>query len=200
MSDESSGLKARDLDDVIELATRRAEARQDELSRAELERIAAELDISPAEVEAAVSELKRRRAAEKAAAGARLAGDTLRRKRLTRIGLAVGGVVLLLALWTPFSLGGKLSEVERRRSQVHNVVERQAAVQARLGDRAPTREIDAELAGAENRVRIEQRHYDEAAAAYNRAAGGFPALLFRGIFGYPATVPLSADMQAGGQP
>ena len=66
-------------------------------------------------------------------------------------------------------------------------------MQDRLRGRAPDREVDAELAGAENRVRIAQRQYDEVATAYNRAAGGFPAALFSGVFGYPAKVPLSAD-------
>lgn len=194
MSDQSSGLKARDLDDVIAVATRRAESRQDELSRAELERIAAELDITPEEVDAAVNELKRKRAAEKAAQGAALAGDTMRRKRMQRIAIGVGAALVLLALWTPLSLGGKQSEVERRRSQVANAVERQQAVEARYAGRPPTREIDAERAGAENRVRIEERHYDEAATAYNRAASGFPVSLLRGIFGYPDKVPLSAEL------
>lgn len=193
-SQPREGIRARDLDDVIELATRRAEARADEVSIEEVERIAAELDISPAEVRAAIDELKRRRAAEAAAEGTRRAGDRIRRGRLKQIALAVGALLLLGALWTPISLGGKLSAVEQHRADIDNALERQRAVEARLAGRAPTPAVDAERAGADNRVRIARQRHDEAAAAYNRAAGRPPAMLFRGLFGYPATVPPSSEV------
>lgn len=192
MSD-STGLPSGDLYAVIELATRRSEAKDDELSLAEVERIAAELGISKAEVDAAVAELKRRRVAERAAAGAEQVERTVRRRQGLRIAAGVGLVVAMLMAWTPISLGSKYTAVEQHRSAVINALERQKAVQARLAGRAPDREVDAELAGAENRVRIAEKRYDEAATVYNRAAGGWTSGLFGGLFGYPDAVALSAD-------
>lgn len=196
MSDRD--LPSRDLDDVIELATRRSARRDDMLSMDEVKRIAAELDISEAEVEAAAAELERRRQAERAAEGAERVQAVARRSTAIRVAAVVGIVLALLVAWTPLSLGGKYTLVEQQRSAVANAIERQAAVKARYAGRAPDREADAELSGAENRVRIAEGHYDAAATAYNRSAGGLPGL-FGGLFGYPDSVPLSADITWGGQ-
>ncbi len=191
MSDR--GLPSQDLDDVIELATRRAARRDDTLSMDEVKRIAAELDISEAEVEAAAAELRRRRQAERAAEGAERVQAVARRSTALRAAAAVGVVLALLVAWTPLSLGGKYTLVEQQRSAVANAIERQAAVQARYAGRDADRDADAELSGAENRVRIAEGHYDAAATAYNRAAGGLSGL-FAGLFDYPDAVPLSADI------
>jgi len=67
-------------------------------------------------------------------------------------------------------------------------------VQARLEGRAPDREVDAEIAGAENRVRIERKRYDEAAADYNRVAGGFNARWVTIFSGHPKRVPMSMEV------
>ena len=52
---------------------------------------------------------------------------------------------------------------------------------------------DAELLGAENRVRVEQKRYDEAAAKYNAEARGVGAGLARTFVGLPAEVPMSNE-------
>lgn len=186
-------LPAQDLDDVIELATRRSAREDDSLSLDEVKRIAAELDISAEEVEAAAAELKRKRQAERAAEGAARVKATGRRNRAVQVAGVLGVVLVLLVAWTPLSLGGKFTAVEQQRSAVRTAVERRAEVRARYAGRAPDRETDAELSGAENRVRIAQGHYDTAASAYNRAAGGLSGL-FSGLFGYPDSVPLAADV------
>lgn len=191
MSDR--GIRPSDLDDVIEIAARRAEQRSDVVTRAEIEAIARELDIPDADVDAALHELERRRAAEAAAAGVARANTRARAHRIKQaaIGLAVALVVLLG--WSWWRLSGRHAALEAQRAQVYNVVERQAATVEQWGDRPASPERDAELSGAENRVRIERRHYDAAAAAYNRVAGGFPAVIFRGLLGYPPPAPLSNE-------
>lgn len=193
-------IRARDLDDVIEIAARRAEQRQDEVSREEIAAIARELDIPDADVDAALHELRRRRAAEAAAAGVARAEGRARSHRLKQAAIVTVVVLVALVGWSYAALNGRLAAVERQRSQVHNVVERQAAVEAQWRDRSPSPARDAELSGAENRVRIERRAYDDAVTDYNTAAQGFPAVVFRGLLGFPEPQPLSAAVDWTAKP
>jgi LemA protein len=45
--------------------------------------------------------------------------------------------------------------------------------------------LSDEMAGAENRMAVERKRYNEAVAAYNRTARGFPAFLLRPVLGFP---------------
>jgi LemA protein len=45
--------------------------------------------------------------------------------------------------------------------------------------------LSDEMAGAENRMAVERKRYNDAVAAYNRMARGFPAFLLRPVFGFP---------------
>jgi len=45
--------------------------------------------------------------------------------------------------------------------------------------------LSDELAGAENRMAVERKRYNDAVAAYNRTARGFPAFLLRALLGFP---------------
>jgi LemA protein len=45
--------------------------------------------------------------------------------------------------------------------------------------------LSDEMAGAENRMAVERKRYNEAVAAYNRTARGFPAFLLRPLLGIP---------------
>jgi LemA protein len=45
--------------------------------------------------------------------------------------------------------------------------------------------LSDEMAGAENRIAVERMRYNEAVAAYNRAARGFPVFLLRPLLGFP---------------
>jgi LemA protein len=45
--------------------------------------------------------------------------------------------------------------------------------------------LSDEMAGAENRMAVERKRYNDAVAAYNRTARGFPAFLLRPLFGFP---------------
>jgi LemA protein len=45
--------------------------------------------------------------------------------------------------------------------------------------------LSDELAGAENRIAVERKRHNDAVAAYNRTARGFPAFLLRPVLGFP---------------
>jgi LemA protein len=45
--------------------------------------------------------------------------------------------------------------------------------------------LSDEMAGAENRMAVERKRYNDAVAAYNRTARGCPAFLLRPVFGFP---------------
>jgi LemA protein len=45
--------------------------------------------------------------------------------------------------------------------------------------------LSDEMAGTENRMAVERKRHNDAVAAYNRTARGFPAFLLRPMFGFP---------------
>ncbi len=191
-----------DVDDVIGIAAELRQRQAELLTVEELEEVARELDIEPQYVQRAVSELAARRArvrvaeAEAARVGAATAA---RRKRWLAYALAVVACVAVVVLGGAYgaasTMRAELAEVQRTRAQVRTVVERQAAVEARWRDAPDGVERNAELSGAENRVAIERRRYDEAATRYNSAGGGFFAALAASWFELPEQVPLSSDVE-----
>ncbi len=106
---------------------------------------------------------------------------------------AVLVLVLLGTLHTQSELQELHSEAERAKSQVTNVVERQKAVRERYQGRADSPGKDAELNGAENRVRIERARYDQAAQRYNAEVGTGWGAFSAKLWGLPARVSLSDD-------
>lgn len=119
------------------------------------------------------------------------------RARMRQIAAAAGIALLVLLALAAGNTHGELrdlhAEVERTRSQVENVRERQVATVTRLAAAEPSVGREAELSGAENRVRIERGRYDEAAAAYNAAAGSPWAFLCASATGLPTRAPLSNE-------
>jgi LemA protein len=112
------------------------------------------------------------------------------------------------------AMATSLADLQRQATQSQSPTQR-LEVEARLGEgvrdlmtslrRDPqsaasgsfTRLSD-ELAGAENRIAVERKRYNEAVAGYNRTARGFPALLVRPLLGFPSTRPYfqaSPDVQ-----
>jgi LemA protein len=184
-----------DVDEVIELAAKAASASADKLSVKELVEVGGELGIPAAAVERAVTELEARRRAETEAKEAARAKAQKRTRATLLGGGAALALVTLLGLVGQHSLRTDLAEVEQKRAQVRNVLDRQAHVEERLRtSAAPTSEQEAERAGAENRVAIERRRYDEAAAAYNASAAGLPGSLWASLFGLPKRAPLSNEL------
>jgi hypothetical protein len=139
----------------------------------------------------AQAELRERKAEER-----RLELESSARTRfLSFVGV---GVALIAALGTAAALqqAGRgvtnaWADVERARAQVVNVRQRQAEVLARFGGQPPSPEQEAEVSGAANRVRVERRRYDEAAAAYNATAAGTLARAAAWLRGLPRAAPAS---------
>lgn len=186
-----------DVDDVVGIAAelaeeeKRAEAK---VSVGELEEIAEELRIPSKHVEPALDVLgKRREEAAKQASARRARIKTALIGSVTA--LAVGLSALGLGVTTTTSaLSGPRAAVDRQRAQVETVIERRERIEARLEGAPPSLDRDAELIGAENRVAIERRRYDEAASAYNTLASEAPRSFFCTIAGVPCRVPLSSEV------
>jgi len=56
--------------------------------------------------------------------------------------------------------------------------------------------LSDEMAGAENRISVERKRYNEAVSIYNNLAGSFPNVLLRSILGFPKNIayfPVSDD-------
>lgn len=194
-----------DVDDLIGLAAEMRERDRDRLTVDELREVAEEVGIEARYLDQALAALTSRRREEAALQAARAARGAARRRRLGLVALGVLGALAVVGV----GLGGLLwsrhgdlvpldAEVRRARAQWRNVVERQAAVEERLRDVPPGRERQAELAGAENRVRIERRRYDETAAAYNAEAGSVLGAWAASLGGLPTEAPLSDAV--GGRP
>lgn len=180
-----------DVDDIIGVAAEMSDLEADRLSVEDLAAIAKDLEIPERYVMPAVAELARRRQAL-------LVEEAERRRRLNVILGVSAALILALVIWAVAG-NAKLvhlhAQAEAKRAQVQSVVERRKATQATWGKAADGPEKMAELSGAENRVRIERRLYDQAATAYNIAAGGFPGSLWASLFGHPDELPLSTQIE-----
>ena len=184
-----SPLPQEDLDDVISIATKSIEKKKDYLTTAELNTIAEELGIGADALKAAQAQLK----ADRAAAELR---KTERRRNLqiaSGIGLLIAAGLLFNGISTKSTLDDELVDVRKTQSQLLSVTARQQKVEARWADTPASRDKTAELAGAENRVRIQQKRYDAKAANYNRQANGILARVWCKFFGLPTQIPLSSD-------
>ena len=72
-----------------------------------------------------------------------------------------------------------------------------AQLNAQQNVSATTRDLMAELAGSENRLAQSRRQFNNAAAAYNQKARGFPTTFVRPFLGYASRIePLQADKAA----
>ncbi len=184
-----------DVDDIIGIAAELRSEEAETLSLADLKEVGQELDIEPCYIERAVKALEQRRQT----ASRQVQLEAVRSTRLKRR-LLIGGAVLVAVLavatfWGQHGLRHDYAQVQLRRAQVRNVLERQLSVEKRYRQAPPSPERDAELSGAENRVRIERRRYDQAATEYNTNAGGLLRRLCAPLFGFPKQVPLSTDVK-----
>lgn len=116
--------------------------------------------------------------------------------------IVAASVLLLLVLGISVKLrvdGERLTTryaaVEKSRAQVKNVKERQLEVTAHQQYAEPSETRDAEIAGAENRVRVERKRYDEAATAYNAELDGFFVKWAAKTRGLPPSVELSTEVR-----
>ena len=183
-----------DVDDVIAAAARAMDQEASYLSVEELQQVAEELDIPARLVQPAIEEVRRRREKELAAERAALRA----RRRAIRIGAGVSaGLGVVLAIWALVqrsSMQEALLAAQSQRSQVVNVIDRQGATHAQWDDASDSAEKRAELSGAENRVRVERKRYDELATAYGREASSLMGKVWVSLGGYPAELPLSSEI------
>jgi hypothetical protein len=182
-----------DVDDIIGVASELQELERDRLSVEDLRAVARDLDIPEHLLQPAIAELDRRRQAT-------LAAEAERRRRRQRVQWVSAGVAAVIAVWALSGnarLGALGVEVDRARAQWVSVQERQVATEKQWRGQPDSPGRMAELSGAENRVRVERKRYDEAASAYNEAAAGFPSSLWRNLFGHPERRPLSDALSRG---
>ena len=100
----------------------------------------------------------------------------------------------LLTANTQSALAAEWAEVEQRRSQVLNVQQRMQRVQQRLAEAPRNLQTNDELAGAENRVSIERRRYDRAAAQYNQLTSSLPHAWFCSYVEAPCYAALAHEV------
>lgn len=202
---EPKAIPVEDVDDLIHTATRlmQKEAAPDTLTADDVRRIGQELDIPVEYIDQALVKLEEQRQQEARAKEEAERRRLARRAQLRRYALGAGvGAAVLAGLLGASTLSvsnglkGSLAEVAQKRAQVVNVRERREQVKARAATATPGPERDAELAGADNRVSIEQRRYDEVAARYNASASSFFASWVVGVSGLPASVPLSNQVSS----
>ncbi len=62
------------------------------------------------------------------------------------------------------------------------------------------KELQAQLEGTENRIKVERDKYNAAVADYNNAVRRFPANFWAGIFGFDRKTPFEADQGAQNVP
>jgi hypothetical protein len=181
-----------DVDDIIGIAAEMSDLESERLSVEDLTQVASELDIPERHVAPAIVELKRRREAL-------LAAEAKKAKRKTLIIIIAVSVLGLIFTWGVIAQSGLATlaaAANQARSQVVNVMERQRATDTQWKGLPPSPERSAELVGAENRVRIERKRYDEAAATYNASSTSFPNSIWAAIFGHPDRLPLSNELES----
>lgn len=167
-----------DVDDVMELAERLRSEDVVRFSASEMAEMGGELGIPAEYIEQARSQLKERRLLEERQALEKAAAQ----KKMMLFGAM--GAAVLVAVVGIVSLGasskvGRLAEVaDSAIAQVESVRERQVSVKALLADRPDSPDKDAELIGAENRLRVELKRCNEAVVRYNQSASSFPASLW----------------------
>ncbi|MFY2562939.1 hypothetical protein ACN469_35425 [Corallococcus terminator] len=188
-----------DVNELIATATRlmQKDAAPETLTAEDLRRIGAELDIPARYVDQALETLARRREEQVQEARAREEQARLRSVRLRRgawVGAAFMGLLAMSGLVVRNGLTSSLSEVARQRAQVRNVLERREALRARQDTVTPGPERDAELSGADNRVSLEMRRYDERAANFNASIASFPTGWVGRLSGLPSVLPLSSEL------
>ncbi len=180
-----------DLDDVIEIASRMMMDEEESLSLDELREVGRDLDIPEEYLDRARKELEVQRAEERKAE--RRALEEKKSGRLIVASVAALLTALLLG-WIGFAhsaLSTLHAELETARAQVENVRERQADIEKLYEERAASPDRDAELIGAQNRVRVETKRYSELAAKYNARAAGLAGGVATALTSLPGEVPVS---------
>jgi flagellar basal body-associated protein FliL len=161
------------------------------LSKADLKAGAAEVGIDPRYIDEAMEAVRRDEAAEKR--------DAARTKKRVTLAIVVAVTLFVLTgVVARLSLGSKMAEVDKRRAQLENVLERRGSLLPQLAqlrqrndpnDKDVAMKLMDEITGATNRVATEKRRYNEAVVDYEKAASTPPVSWLRPLTGLPAKVP-----------
>jgi regulator of protease activity HflC (stomatin/prohibitin superfamily) len=123
--------------------------------------------------------------------------DEAGRKRRHRWAVVAAGASVLVALTLVLLQSGlqsRLVEVDEARARVVQAVKHQRATRQVWEPRPDSRDRQAELDGAANRIRVEAGRYDEAVSRYNRASSAFPNGLARFFSTLPERRPFSSEI------
>lgn len=181
-------------DKIVGGAIKEEHEQRDRVTRAEVDAIAAGVDVTQASVDAAI----RRERAHEAALRARRDRWRSILHRAARYGvvgmlvLAMGYAVIVVA--TRDSLEARHAEVLRARSAVDVAASQRATVPLILRTTSNPAEVASLLAGVERRVYVAQRDYDTAARDYNAAAEGWLARRAIRSSTLPASVPYATTL------
>ena len=181
-----SEIEGDDVDDIIGIAARMMNDDEGKLTPEQMREVGEELDIPVEYIEKARAELEVQRKRER-----RAANDKKERSKMVKMAaMGVAAVFVLVVVVGALSTSSSLNKLEgivkQTRAQVENVKAREVETKARLKGRASSPDIDAELSGAANRVRVETKRMNDAIAAYNTKASslfGTLATLFTGLPG-----------------
>ncbi len=190
LQEKFESLPDEDIDDVIGIAAELMQQDDDALDRAEMIAVGRDLDIPEEYLDRAYSELQKKRRDE---ARKQRRAEGRRRRLLILGGTGTVSFVFISVMWAMFTLNGlgRLhADVEAKRAQVSNVIERREAVAERWSSQPDSPDKMAALDGSENRIRVETKRYAESAAQYNARAERFPASFFLKFSSLPPSVPV----------
>ena len=192
---EETRIAITDVDDVIEAAAKAHAVERETLSVEEIEDVARQLEIPAELVAPAIAVVRKQRRDQLAADAAAAAAAATRLKIIGGVAAGLAAIVLVWGLAARSSVRTAWSRVEKHRAQVLNVRDRQRATAVQWDGVADSPRKSAELTGAENRVRVEQKNYDAAAVEYNDTASGLMARVVVAWGDYPESVPLSSEVK-----
>ncbi len=194
MSDQNSSMTDYDdVDDVIALAERLRSEDESRLSAEEMAEIGGELDIPAKYIEQARAQLAEQREQQDKQKRIEQRQSRARRKVVLAAAAAVVVLVALVGLWSrgeASDLGELHAAIEAQQAQVDNVRARKKAVEKHYAGRPDSVDKDAEIVGAENRIRVETKRLDALVSRYNQRAASFPVSLWTGSQELPAHIPM----------
>ena len=188
-----------DVDDVVEASLRAKDAQEDLLSVQDVKAIGEDLDLSPELIEQGIAVVKKQRAQEDAHAQQAQLAAQRRRVLLGRAALALLATLGLMLAAAGISLASTRSaltsasaEVDAQRALVELAQQKQARTLARYANKPDSRDKEVALAGAENRVFVQMRRYDDVVKTYNQRAASFPASLWAPLLSLKTSLPTAS--------
>lgn len=185
----------KDVDTIIDIASRHVQRQEEVLTDEDMVDIGRQLNLPEEAVHEAIRTLAMRRAHHDAEMHARQQQRTMRRRILWMAAVGAGFLVVLTLTTSHAVLDSRFAAVEEHTQHVREAVQRAAAVDQQIAH-LPLDDVGrmGEQLGAQNRVMVERRRYDQAVADYNQAARGIGGRLARLTSGKPARLPFANEV------